>query len=166
MFGATSRSKERSGDDRTYPQCFPPYWKHEALKRISSVALVHIAAHGKMETGEVILAPNTTRENPQPQEKDYLLTMRDVIEGLRARLVALSYCHTTRGEIMAEGVVGMAHALLGAGAKSVVVTLWAIGDEGTLEFMSFFYNALASGNKASETLNQAMKCMRKIEKFK
>ena len=38
--------------------------KHEVLKRISSVALVHIAAHGKMETGEVILAPNTTRENP------------------------------------------------------------------------------------------------------
>ena len=136
------------------------------LKRISSVALVHIAAHGKMETGEVILAPNTTRENPQPQEKDYLLTMRDVIGGLRARLVVLSYCHTARGEIMAEGVVGMARALLGAGAKSVVVTLWAIGDEGTLEFMSFFYNALANGNKASETLNQAMKCMRKIEKFK
>ena len=67
---------------------------------------------------------------------------------------------------MAEGVVGMAHALLGAGAKSVVVTLWAIGDEGTLEFMSFFYNTLAHGNKASETLNQTMKCMRKIEKFK
>ena len=38
--------------------------KHEVLKRMSSVALVHIAAHGKMETGEVILAPNTTRENP------------------------------------------------------------------------------------------------------
>ena len=38
--------------------------KHEVLKHISSVALVHIAAHGKMETGEVILAPNTTRENP------------------------------------------------------------------------------------------------------
>ena len=141
--------------------------KHEVLKRISSVALVHIAAHGKMETGEVILAPNTTRDNPQPQEKDYLLTMKDVIEaGLRARLVVLSCCHTARGEVMAEGVVGMARALLGAGARSVVVTLWAIGDEGTLEFMSFFYDALAKGKKASEALNQAMKCMRKIEKFK
>ena len=31
---------------------------------ISSVALVRFAAHGKMETGEVILAPNTARENP------------------------------------------------------------------------------------------------------
>ena len=67
---------------------------------------------------------------------------------------------------MAEGVVGKARALLGTGTRPVVVTLWAIDDEGTLEFMSFFYNALANGNKASETLNQAMKCMREIEKFK
>ncbi|XP_066014981.1 tetratricopeptide repeat protein 28-like [Pocillopora verrucosa] len=141
--------------------------KDEVLKRISSVALVHIAAHGKMETGEVILAPNTTRENPQPQEKDYLLTMQDVVEaGLRARLVVLSCCHTARGEVMAEGVVGMARALLAAGARSVVATLWAIGDEGTLEFMSFFYDALTKGKKASEALNQAMKCMREIEKFR
>ncbi|XP_058973946.2 tetratricopeptide repeat protein 28-like [Pocillopora verrucosa] len=141
--------------------------KHEVLKRISSVALVHIAAHGKKETGEVILAPNTTRDNPHPQEKDYLLTMKDVIEaGLRARLVVLSCSHTARGKVMAEGVVGMARALLGAGARSVVVTLWALGDEGTLEFMSFFYDALAKGKKASEALNQAMKCMREIEKFK
>ncbi|XP_066023229.1 tetratricopeptide repeat protein 28-like [Pocillopora verrucosa] len=141
--------------------------KHEVLKRISSVALVHIAAHGKIETGEVILAPNTTRQNPHPQEKDYLLTMKDVIEaGLRARLVVLSCCHTARGEVMAEGVVGMARAVLGAGARSVVVTLWAIGDEGTLEFMTFFYDALAKGKKASEALNQAMKCMKEIEKFK
>ena len=107
--------------------------KDEVLKRISSVALVHIAAHGKMETGEVILAPNTTRDNPQPQEKDYLLTMKDVMEaGLRARLVVVSCCYTARGEVMAEGVVCMACALLYAGARSVVVTLWAIDDESSL----------------------------------
>ena len=128
--------------------------KDEVLKRISSVALVHIAAHGKMETGEVILAPNTTRDNPQPQEKDYLLTMKDVMEaGLRARLVVLSCCYTARGEVMTEGVVCMARALLYAGARSVVVTLWAIDDEETLEFINFLYDALAKGKKASEALN-------------
>ena len=131
------------------------------------MALIHTATHGKMETGEAILAPNTTRETPQPQEKDYLLTMKDVMEaGLRARLVVLSCCHSARGEVMAEGVVGIARAFLGAGARSVVVTLWAIADEGTLEFMSFFYDALAKGKKASEALNQAMKCMRDSETFK
>ena len=141
--------------------------KENVLKRMSSVALVHIAAHGKIETGEVILAPNTKRKNSQPEEEDYLLTMKDVLEaGLRARLVVLSCCHTARGEVMAEGVVGIARAFLGAGARSVVVTLWAIDDEGTLEFMSFFYDALAKGKKASEALQQAMRCMRDTEMFK
>ncbi|XP_022787469.1 tetratricopeptide repeat protein 28-like [Stylophora pistillata] len=141
--------------------------KDEVLKRLSSVALVHIAAHSKMETGEVFLAPNTTRENPKPQEKDYLMTMKDVEEsGLRARLVVLSCSHTARGEVMAEGVVGIARALLGAGARSVVVTLWAIDDEGTVQFMSFFYDALAKGKRTSEALNHAMKCMREIKVFK
>ena len=141
--------------------------KEKVLKRMSSVALVHIAAHGKMETGEVILAPNTTRKNSQPEEKDYLLTMKDVLEaGLRARLVVLSCPHSARGEVMAEGVVGIARAFLGAGARSVVATLWAIDDEGTLEFMSFFYDALAKGKKASEALQQAMRCMRDTEMFK
>ena len=55
---------------------------------------------------------------------------------------------------------------MGAGAKSVVVTLWSIDDEGTLEFMSFFYDALSRGKKASEALQQAMKCMRESEMFK
>lgn len=62
--------------------------KDEVLKRLSSVAFVHIAAHGKMETGEVFLAPNTIRENQKPQKKEYLLTMKDVVvAGLRAQLV-------------------------------------------------------------------------------
>ena len=160
-----------SNDDIKVRKVHVNNYKHqrelEFLKRISSVALVHIAAHTKMETGEVILAPNTTRENPQPQEKDYLLTMDDVIEaGLRARLVVLSCYYTAREEVTAERVVGMARALLGSSARSVVVTLWVIGDEETLEFMSFLYDALAKGKKESEALDHAMKCMREIEKFK
>ena len=141
--------------------------KDEVLKRLSSVALVHIAAHGKMETGEIILAPNTTRATRQPQEEDYLLTMTDVLQAeLRARLVVLSCCHSARGEVMAEGVVGIARAFLGAGARSVLVSLWAIDDEGTLEFMKHFYNALIKGKSASKALNQAMKCMRESEQFR
>ncbi|XP_022804918.1 tetratricopeptide repeat protein 28-like [Stylophora pistillata] len=141
--------------------------KDEVIKRMASVALVHIAAHGKMETGEVILSPNATRENPQPREKDYLMTMNDVLKvGMRARLVVLSCCHSARGEVMAEGVVGIARAFLGAGARSVVATRWTIDDEGTLEFMSFFYDALIRGMKTSKALNKAMKCMREIENFK
>ena len=141
--------------------------KDEVLKRLSSVALVHIATHGKKETGEIFLAPNTTRATRQPQEEDYLLTMTDVLQAdLRARLVVLSCCHSALGEVMAEGVVGIARAFLGAGARSVLVSLWAIDDAGTLEFMNHFYKALVKGKSASEALNQSMKCMRESGQFR
>lgn len=112
--------------------------KEEVLKRLSNVSLVHIAAHGRMETGEIALAPNLTRETQVPKEKDYMLTMRNVLSTgiqLRARLVVLSCCHSGRGDIKAEGVVGIARTFLGAGARSVLVTLWAVDDKATLEFM-------------------------------
>ena len=140
--------------------------KDEVLRRISSVALVHIAAHGKMETGEIALAPNTTRSSVNPAREDYLLTMKDVLKAqIRARLVVLSCCHSARGEIKAEGVVGIARAFLGAGARSVLVSLWAIDDEATMEFMKFFYGQLVKEGSASEALNKAMKSMRESDRF-
>ena len=140
--------------------------KDEVLRRISSVALVHIAAHGKMETGEIALAPNTTRSSVNPAREDYLLTMKDVLKAqIRARLVVLSCCHSARGEVKSEGVVGIARAFLGAGARSVLVSLWAIDDEATMEFMKVFYQQLVHGRSASEALNKAMKSMRESDDF-
>ena len=140
--------------------------KCEVLKQICSVAVVHIAAHGHMQTGEIALSPNPKRRSQIPAEEDYILTMTDVMSvKLRAKLVVLSCCHSGRGEIKAEGVVGIARAFMGAGARSVLVSLWAIDDEATLEFMKSFYRNLEKGRSASESLNHAMKCLRESEKF-
>ena len=140
--------------------------KNEVLKRLSSVALVHIAAHGRMATGEILLAPNPSPASRSPVEEDFLLTMKDVLNvQMRARLVVLSCCHSARGEIKAEGVVGIARAFLGAGARSVLVSLWAIDDEATMEFMGSFYQHLVKGESASAALNQAMKSMRESDEF-
>ena len=140
--------------------------KDEVLTRISSVALVHIAAHGNMETGEIALTPNTTRSSPIPDKEDYLLTMKDVLKAqIRARLVVLSCCHSARGEIKSEGVVGIARAFLGAGARSVLVSLWAIDDEATMEFMKVFYRQLVDRRSTSEAVNEAMKSMRESDRF-
>ena len=133
--------------------------KDAVLRRLGSVALVHIAAHGSMETGEIALAPDNG-------EMDFMLTMKDVKRvQIRARLVVLSCCHSAHGEIKAEGVVGIARAFLGAGARSVLVSLWAIDDKATLEFMKNFYQHLVKGKSASEALNQAMNYMRESEEF-
>ena len=133
--------------------------KDEVLRRLGSVALVHIAAHGSMKAGEIALAPNNG-------EKDFMLTMKDVLRvQMRARLFVLSCCHSAQGEIKAEGVVGIARAFLGAGARSVLVSLWAVDDKATLEFMKTFYQHLVKGKSAGEALNQAMNCMRESEEF-
>ena len=158
--------------------------KDQVLKRLSSVALVHIAAHGDMATGEIALAPNTAKSSSTPNsaqrshfpvkddddddddDDDVLLTMKDVLDvKMRARLVVLSCCHSARGEVKAEGVVGIARAFLGAGARSVLVSLWAINDEATLEFMKIFYRHLVNETSTSQALNRAMKCMRESVKF-
>ena len=140
--------------------------KDEVLKQLGSVALVHIAAHGDMEAGEILLAPNIAGTSKKPKEKDYLLRISDVqAVQLRARLVVLSCCHSAQGKITPEGVVGIGRAFLGAGARSVLVSLWAVDDEATMEFMKSFYEHLSRGQSASMALNLAMKCLRESEKF-
>ena len=134
--------------------------KEAVLQNIHSVSLIHFAAHGDAERGEIALAPQHPF-NGIPTEKDYLLTMADISQvQLRAKLVVLSCCHSAQGQVRAEGVVGIARAFLGSGARSVLVALWAIPDKATKELMSHFYEHLVRGASASESLHQAMKWMR------
>ncbi|XP_022789784.1 tetratricopeptide repeat protein 28-like isoform X2 [Stylophora pistillata] len=140
--------------------------KDEVLRRLPSVGLVHFAAHGRMETGEIALAPRSVCSSQPFVKEDIILTMKDVLDThIRARLVVLSCCHSARGEIKAEGVVGIARAFLGAGARSVLVSLWAIDDEATLEFMKYFYEELVRGRLASEALDHAVKSMKESKQF-
>ncbi|XP_078353870.1 tetratricopeptide repeat protein 28-like [Oculina patagonica] len=134
--------------------------KQAVLQVINSVSLIHFAAHGDAERGEIALAPLRT-PNRIPREEDYLLTMSDISKvQLRAKLVVLSCCHSGRGQIRAEGVVGIARAFLGSGARSVLVALWALEDSATEQFMSRFYEHLVGGDSASDSLHEAMKWMR------
>ena len=76
---------------------------------------------------------------------------------LRARLVVLSCCHSGQGRIWkGEGVVGIARAFLAAGARSVLVNLWAIDDEATMVFMKSFYQYLKKGKTASVAVHQSI----------
>ena len=134
--------------------------KQAVLGMLHSVGLIHFAAHGSAERGEIVLSPvrSTSR---RPKEEEYLLRMSDISKvQLRAKLVVLSCCHSGRGHIRGEGVIGIARAFLGSGARSVLVALWAIDDKATETFMSRFYKHLVRGESASESLHGAMKWMR------
>ena len=134
--------------------------KQAVLQAIPSVSLIHLAAHGNAERGEIALSPQCTTNNT-PQEEDYLLTMSD-IEGVqvRAKLVVLSCCHSGRGLVKKEGVIGIARAFLASGARSVLVASWAIEDQATAKLMKCFYKHLVRGESASESLHQAVQWLR------
>ena len=135
------------------------------MRRLASVALVHIAAHGRMETGEIALAANPERTTKIPEERDYMLTMSDVLSfQLPAKLVVLSCCHSGKGKVTADGVVGITRAFLGAGARSVLMSLWAVSDEATLAFMTSFYQHLRDGKSVGMALQLTTKCLRESEK--
>ncbi|PFX26539.1 Tetratricopeptide repeat protein 28 [Stylophora pistillata] len=107
--------------------------KEAVLQKIHSVSLIHIAAHGEEERGNIALAPSNREKD------DFLLTMADISAvRLRAKLVVLSCCQSGKGHIKGEGVVGIARAFLGSGARSVLASLWAVDDEATMEFMKQF----------------------------
>ena len=137
--------------------------KQAVLQAMNSVALIHLAAHGDASRGEIALAPSFRSPNSIPTERDYLLTASDISQvKLRAKLVVLSCCHSARGQIKAaEGTVGIARAFLGSGARSLLVSLWALEDGAAEQLMSHFYDHLVRGESASDSLHQAMKWMRR-----
>ncbi|XP_067046738.1 tetratricopeptide repeat protein 28-like isoform X3 [Acropora muricata] len=141
--------------------------KAEVMKRMSSVGLIHIAAHGNPVTGEIALSPNPGWTSKFPRKKDYILKMSDVLAtNIRARLVVLSCCHTGRGRILkGEGVIGIARAFLAAGARSVLVSLWALDDWAAMIFMKRFYQHLKEGKTASVAVHQSMKYFRESRGF-
>ena len=131
--------------------------KQAVLQKIRTVSLIHIAAHRNADRGDIALAPAQNVKG-EPKKEDFVLTMSDISKvQLRAKLVVLSCCHSARGQIKAGGVVGIARAFLASGARSVLVSLWAVDDIAT---MKQFYGHLVFGKSASQSLHESMKWMR------
>jgi CHAT domain-containing protein len=88
---------------------------------------------------------------------DGLLTMSKVLGlNLNAEMVVLSACLTGRGQVMdGEGVANFARAFQQVGTRSVVVSLWEVASNETLEYMTLFYSHLKEGKKRSQALRLA-----------
>ena len=100
---------------------------------------------------------NRFRATDATRKRSYF-TVEDVAKlNVTADMVVLSACHTARGKISIEGVLGLARAFLMAGARSVVTALWAIPDDATMMFMERFYRNLREmrvGDALSATMCQ------------
>jgi CHAT domain-containing protein len=86
-----------------------------------------------------------------------ILTLTEVLElNLDADLVVLSACMTGQGKMLeGEGVVNFARAFQHAGARSVIVSLWEVASQETVEYMKSFYSHLKSGKGKADALRLA-----------
>ena len=149
-------AKECGGYFNSKPLLAEKATKENVLKSMKDSSIIHIAAHGDRDHADIFLAPNEGAPKA-PSEEYYLLTGNDVLNcTLKARLIILSCCYSGRGEISPEGVVGIARSFLGAGARSVLVTLWGIPDASTMEFMKQFYDKVCQGLSVCVALQEVM----------
>jgi tetratricopeptide (TPR) repeat protein len=95
------------------------------------------------------------RGEAPPIEEDGILTAEDVatLDLKGTWLVTLSACDTGSGEARAgEGVMGLRRGFAEAGAQNLLMTLWPISDEFTVQIMSDFYRAANKTGNAPEAL--------------
>ncbi len=70
-------------------------------------------------------------------------------------LVTLSACETGLSSLHGGGLIGLSRALMAAGARVVVASLWNIEDAATADLMERFYRQLKDGQTASAALRSA-----------
>src|SRR5246500_4481380 len=95
------------------------------------------------------------RGEAPPIEEDGILTAEDVstLDLKGTWLVTLSACDTGSGEARAgEGVLGLRRGFVQAGAQNLLMTLWPISDEITVQIMLDFYDAAFKTGNASRAL--------------
>lgn len=112
--------------------------------------VLHFATHGfvnseKPELSGILLAQDSTGN------QDGILYSGEIYNlKLNADLVVLSACETGLGKInKGEGIIGLTRALLYAGSKNIIVSLWQVSDESTSNLMIDFYGNLLNKNSNS-----------------
>jgi tetratricopeptide (TPR) repeat protein len=103
-------------------------------------------------------------DSPIDGVDDGILTAFEVsnLDLSNTKLVVLSACETGLGDIKgSEGVYGLQRAFKMAGVQYLIVTLWEIRDEVTVEFMNTFYEQWLKGKEIHDAFKLAQVEMRK-----
>lgn len=117
---------------------------------VSKADVLHLATHGLFRADNPIFSALKLH--------DGWLQAADVLSlSLAGALVTLSACESGRSQIDAgDEVLGLARAFMGAGAATLVVSLWLVQDETTAVLMADWYNRLQQNpEQRAATLRQA-----------
>jgi len=148
---------------RTCPGRAQLFLGNENLKRhlvegaAAGVPLLHLATHAvadmaSAERSRILFSPDREQDGA-----DYLFLKEVYDLDLRGvDLATLSACETERGKLVrGEGTYAFSRALLSAGARAAVTTLWRVADEPARDFMAQLYFDLNRGKPKAEALRLA-----------
>jgi CHAT domain-containing protein len=117
----------------------------------SRASILHVSTHAiadmdNPERSRLLFSPDRPG---QPNNFVFLKELYDESLDLRGvSLATLSACDTERGRLVpGEGVQAFSRALLSAGSRSALTTLWRVPDQPTSEFMQQFYYQLLKKHK-------------------
>lgn len=104
-------------------------------------------------------ATHALLDDEHPQRSALLLAGgRLDLQGIRrlrlsSELVTLSACETGLGQrVRGEGIIGLPHAFLEAGAHAVIVSLWRVHDQAAARYIADFYGELHAGHSPAEAM--------------
>jgi hypothetical protein len=98
-----------------------------------------IARNPLIKSG-IILAPSADDKDHEGKLTAEELVGTDLQD---CDLFVLSACDTGRGEeVTGQGVIGLRSAIMAAGAKNVLLSLWPVDDQATRALMNHFYTNL------------------------
>ncbi|MBA3530569.1 MAG: CHAT domain-containing protein [Ardenticatenales bacterium] len=116
--------------------------------------ILHLACHGLFRADNPMFSSLKLH--------DGWLTAADVIQlDLTDALVTLSACESGRSQvILGDEALGLPRAFLGAGAATLVVSLWLVQDESTVTLMAAWYERLQAGLSPAAALREAQQALR------
>jgi CHAT domain-containing protein len=119
--------------------------------------VVHLATHGQLSSELPLLSCLLLADGEA-------LSVYELMGiGLDADVVVLSACESGRGAATSGGdVLGLSRALLAAGARRLVVTLWHADDVATCVLMADFYRRVRDGVPYGTALAQAQDHVRRM----
>lgn len=141
----------------------------EAINRqqLFDKRIVHFATHGKLDSAKPRDSYLQLASGGAPGTEK--LSVREIwrLPMKKVEIVTLSACETALADKEPDGgeITTLAEAFATAKVRTVLASLWSVGDESTKEFMVAFYKELAAGASKTAALQRAQVALMENPKY-
>ena len=125
----------------------------DASGALARYRYVHFAAHGYLADDPALSAIVLAQTGLPADVDGYVRAAEWPALHLRSDVAVLSACDSGNGVALpGEGLLGLPYALFVAGNLNALLTLWAVDDEASTEFVRMFFGRLVDGDSPAAAL--------------